>query len=406
VRVETLRVSAGRADLTWRTAASVALIVVLLVSLVSMAVAAIAAKGSLSSAGGVASQPGSIPWNGRDPLTMLVLGLNAPSPGPARATGMMVLSYSPSTRTERVLAIPGSLWVTVPGYGQDTLDNAYADGGPRLALLVAESVTNIPIPYYLAMGTTGLRQLIDAYGGVTVRDAAFASARNRTGGRHLSGNQAVSYVRAGGNGPGADEARMPRLQRVFLAIQHRALQPQSLFQIAATVDAVGGSVATNFPFGQIPALARALSATPESRIAAASLDYASGSVTDYSANGTRVLLPDWQRIHTLARRLFRLRLPPRGLVVLNGSGTMGEAQNLSQWLQQVGFHIARFGSAPSFNYAHTEVVVNSRARHGDMALARSTSALLQAPIVTRAVRYSRAPVIVIIGADYQELAQQ
>ena len=106
VRVETSRVRAGRAELTWKSAAIIALLIVFLVSLVSMAVAALAAKGAPSVTGAVLSQPGSIPWNGRDPLTMLVLGVDSPGSSPARAGGMLVISYTPSTGRERVLSIP------------------------------------------------------------------------------------------------------------------------------------------------------------------------------------------------------------------------------------------------------------------------------------------------------------
>jgi hypothetical protein len=72
----------------------------------------------------------------------------------------------------------------------------------------------------------------------------------------------------------------------------------------------------------------------------------------------------------------------------------------------MGVHVAGFGSAGSFNYASTQVVVNSAAPQRDYALARQVAAILQAPIVTRNVHGSKAPVEVVIGSNYQDIRQQ
>lgn len=407
VRVETTRVAKGRAtELTWKSAMLIALVIVLLASLVSMAIAAVAPRGNPGSSAGVAAQPGSLAWNGSDQLNVLLLGFNSPSPDPGRLSAIMVWSYSPSTGRERLLSIPVSLWVTVPGFGQDTLANAYADGGPRLALLVTQSVTHLVIPYYLAFGRDALRQLVDTYSGVMVRDPGFVTMKNPTGSRHLTGDDALTYISAGKNDPASEVAQFPRLQRLFVALQLEALQPSSLFQVAATVNALGGTIDTNFPFSQVPALARRLSSLSPDHVTAGSLDFGTGAVANYTANGTRVLLPDWQRIHRLVRDLFGRQGIAGSVAVLNGSGQTGAAQGLASWFGQVGVRVTYYGSANSFGYSHTQVLMNGKVTASVSALARSVSTLLQAPIVTRAVRYSRAPVIVIIGADFQSPLQQ
>src|SRR5947199_8889681 len=129
-----MRVGGRRAELTWKSAILVGILTIFFVSLISMAVAALAAREGMSTSSAMPSQAGSIPWNGRDTLNVLVLGLDSPSPTASTAAAMLVVSYNPSTGKERVLSIPASLWVTIPGFGPDTVANTYADGGSRLAL--------------------------------------------------------------------------------------------------------------------------------------------------------------------------------------------------------------------------------------------------------------------------------
>jgi len=122
---------------------------------------------------------------------------------------------------------------------------------------------------------------------------------------------------------------------------------------------------------------------------------------------TDVLLPDWQRILALTSAFFGIQvLRSTGVEVLNGAGTAGEAASLARWLGQMGVGVARYRSARSFNYAHTQVIVNTAVRRQKTGLAHEVAAMLQVRVVTRAVLYSKSPVVVIIGADFQDPSQQ
>jgi hypothetical protein len=131
------------------------------------------------------------------------------------------------------------------------------------------------------------------------------------------------------------------------------------------------------------------------------------TVTSYVTNGQQVLLPDWDHIRLLAQRLVPVATVRRGqgVQILNGNGVLGQAASLAQWLSQARIPIIGYSSASSFGYAHTEVVLNRTAR-GDAPLARSVAALLQAPLISALVPQSKAPVVVIIGHDFQDPTQQ
>jgi hypothetical protein len=269
---------------------------------------------------------------------------------------------------------------------------------------VAQSVTHIVIPYYLALGDDAFHRLLDAYN-VTIHDPSFATARNPSGAKHMTALAARAYLRPGG--ASSDIVRVDREYRLLGALLHQVLQPQSLFQIPAFINANGRTIDTNVPYDQMPDLARRLTAVPASSVHHVTLGYTSGAVTDYSANGMNVLLPDWQRIRAITGRGYGDNLRRAGgIEVLNGSGVLGQAEGLAQLFQQFGLRVAGYGSADRFDYDTTQVVINTASHVRADRSALAASAILQAPVVTRSVPSSKAPVVVIIGRDFQDISQQ
>src|SRR5437868_7102708 len=111
--------------------------VLLIVGLASATFAAFGPRGGNAAASFLRPQPGSLRWDGRQRVTMLLIGAQ----GTATPAGsFLVASLDGGAHTIRLLEIPANLWVTVPGFGQMQLASAYADGGPSLAVLTVESV--------------------------------------------------------------------------------------------------------------------------------------------------------------------------------------------------------------------------------------------------------------------------
>lgn len=404
---------ARRSRLTGVKTLAGGVLLLLAISLMAAAFFVLSPAGTGVSASFIHAQPGSIPWNTRDRLNILLLGVDSSSGHPSRTDAMVIASFDPRSRSIGLVSIPGNLWVTVPGYGQARVSEAYADGGPRLSQLVVESITHVPIPYYVASGYDSFRQIVDALGGITMTVPRSVPHVDRAlhivpGIQHMDGAAALAYVRMPGPDSVGDVGRMGRQRQMLVALKAQALQPQTLFRVPGLVNALGGQIATNFPYNQLPDLAHDLMLVPRSSIRTAELDRADSAVTNYSSNGADVLLPDWQHIRSIVQAMFPdPTLGTRGEVeILNGSGIVGQATSLAQWLRLSNLGIRGVGSASSYNYAHTEVTVSSSASAHNLHVARSVAALLQAPLVTRSVWRSRAPVTVIIGRDYQDLSQQ
>lgn len=403
MRVESARAgSAYRARLGCGAALLTGIAVFVVVSLVAAVLFVLSAGGTSGAASFIRSQPGALPWNGKQRLTVLLLGQSASS---GATNGMMLVSVDPTTRTLSLLSIPANLWVSIPGYGQDRISQAYADGGPRLALLTAESVTHVPIPYYAVVDSGALRTMIDDVGGITLRRAGRGGR-----GRHLSGAAALAYLARGSKGgPGA----MWREHNILLALGAQTQQPQIVFQIPTVVNSLGGHVPTNFPYSQVPVLIHLLGSIHGTRLQRGVLDTANGAVAG-AAGTTGVLVGDWVRIAAVARRF----IPTPGLGagpavdVLNGSGASGEAAGLAQWLQESGVPVSGYASADSSDYPHTEVIVSRRAGSHLWQKAQDIATLLQAPLVRRGAGGgspkggAASPIVVLIGHDFHDLTQQ
>lgn len=362
-------------------------------------------------------QPGSVRWDQHSPLTALLIG--TPRIGQPAAS-LTIVSLDPATRSVRMLSIPPNLWVTIPGLGQSRMADAYADGGPRLAVLTIESMTHVAIPYYAVVAAEPFRTLIDTIGGVTllvpqsiwaphypvIAGTGSVNIRFRRGMQRINGASTLDYARVSTAASGGEEDMMLRQQQLLIALTSQLLSTQTFFRIPSIVTTLGGSFPTNFPYDELPALAGVLSHVPRSRIQGAALDFANQSVTRYGANRTDVLVPDWYHVRLVARRLFPepSLLARPGVVVLNGSGMAGQAASLSTWLSLGGVHVVNYATAPTI-LAHTRVEVAGGASPEERHFAASLSTLLQVPLISVPGNAAPHP-LVIIGRDYQDLTQQ
>jgi LCP family protein required for cell wall assembly len=321
----------------------------------------------------------------------------------AQTEAMIVASLDPTSQTIDLLSIPGNLWVTIPGYGQGRIADAYSEGGPHLALLTMESVVRVPIPYYAVTGSRAFQQVVDALGGVTLGGNQRGSAASKRL-APLNGARALAFLRESRTDGGNQVESMRRQQDILLALRRETLQPQTFFQLPTILNALGGTIATNFPYNQVPALAHILALVPESHIHTTMLDSVDGAVTGYGGN----LVGDWQRIGAIAHRLFPASELRTGvaLEVLNGTPVTGEAASLTAWLRAADVRVRSYDSANSFDHPRTEVVMRPGATSPVVRVARDVAALLQAPLVTGSAQRGEAPIVVLIGRDFQDPSQQ
>ena len=162
--------------------------------------------------------------------------------GGRRSDTILVL-HIPSNGGKAVLiSLPRDSYVSIPGFGQNKLNAAYAFGGPRLLAETVQNATGLRIDHYMGIGFGGFVNVVNAIGGVhmclkhSLRDPK-AGLHLKKGCQTLDGAQALGYVRTRHNFANQD------LQRV---------QDQRLFLKALLTKLTSAGVLLN-PFAAIPA---------------------------------------------------------------------------------------------------------------------------------------------------------
>ncbi len=151
-----------------------------------------------------------------------------------RSDTIMVLHTDPKTKSASLISIPRDTLAVLPGRGLDKINHAFAYGGIDLARRSVERLLNIPIPHYIAVNLSGLINLIDELGGVTVNverrmyyvDYAGGLYINlRPGQQKLSGKDAMGYLRY--RSDGGDFYRIKRHQKFLQALADEMLKNEN-----------------------------------------------------------------------------------------------------------------------------------------------------------------------------------
>jgi LCP family protein required for cell wall assembly len=130
----------------------------------------------LQSSGG----PAPVPWDGNSRINVLVMGLdNRDRDNPydvPRTDTLILFSLDPESRTAGMLSIPRDLWVAIPGFDHNKINQAYRLGeiydvpglGPGQAMRTVEELLGMKIDYYAQVDLLAFEGFIDELGGISV----------------------------------------------------------------------------------------------------------------------------------------------------------------------------------------------------------------------------------------------
>ena len=257
----------------------------------------------------VAGNPGGVvidpddPWKDTPRLNVLLLGADPVPGGGVTTNTMIVASIDTATGDTLLFSLPRNLTdVPIPadnplhalypaGYRcaqpPDTclLSGLYTEAEVTHADLFADEtgaglstlrgsiseITGLPINYYVLVDLDGLRQLVDALGGidldigpqpvpVTSLDAAgnplpatATTAYIPPGRQHLDGTETLAFARERTDTFGAD-MRMLRQRSVVTAIVQQASPPTVLVHYLDLASTAGDAIRTDVPAQLLPAL--------------------------------------------------------------------------------------------------------------------------------------------------------
>jgi LCP family protein required for cell wall assembly len=242
--------------LTWRRGLAylaIAVVAWVLFSFVLFLISAQIQSGSIPASAQAALAPGGNMLTSAD--TILVIGTDqrptgSKEPGAntsdtgSRSDTLMLWRIGGGV--SRRLSIPRDTVASIPGFGTNKINAAYAFGGPALTLKTVEQFTGIKINHVIIVNLANFPKFIDAIGGIDVTTGRICSTISggvKNGGfslflapgtHHLSGIQALTLARTRDNTcnlASNDLTREGYQQKILNGIKSQLLSPGTFFRL-------------------------------------------------------------------------------------------------------------------------------------------------------------------------------
>lgn len=201
-----------------------------------------------------------ISFEQKDPLSILLLGVDGRTGESGRSDTIIVLTVNPNTKTTKMLSIPRDTYTEIVGHNTtDKLNHAYAFGGIQMSMDSVEHLLNIPIDYVAEINMDGFSDMIDAVGGITVTsNRAFEQNgyHFKVGTNRLDGKAALAFIRNRHDDPEGDFGRQNRQRQVISGLIKEAASVNSLFNYKNIFNSLGKNVQTNLTFSEIMKLSQ------------------------------------------------------------------------------------------------------------------------------------------------------
>ncbi|ARK32224.1 LCP family glycopolymer transferase [Halalkalibacter krulwichiae] len=191
-----------------------------------------------------------IDLNDQEPISFLLAGVDSTGDEHAgRSDTIIVMTVNPNERSIKMLSIPRDTRTEIIGRGtQDKINHAYAFGGVQMTADTVSNFLDIPIDHYISINMEGMKNLVDAVGGVKV-DNAFAFSQDgfsfAEGEIYLNGDEALAYARMRKQDPRGDFGRNDRQRQIVEAVIQEAAHFGTITKAGSVLDAVGNSVRTD-----------------------------------------------------------------------------------------------------------------------------------------------------------------
>lgn len=194
----------------------------------------------------------------KDPFSVLMLGVDEREGDSGRSDTMIVLTVNPNNNTVKMLSIPRDTRTEIIGKGiQDKINHAYAFGGIPMSLDTVENFLDIPIDYYIEVNMKGFTDMVDAVGGVKVKndlDFTQDGIHFAKGELTLNGKNALSYTRMRKQDPRGDFGRQTRQRQIIEGVVKKGASLSSLTKFSDIFTVLGKNVKTNLTFDQMVAI--------------------------------------------------------------------------------------------------------------------------------------------------------
>lgn len=165
-----------------------------------------------------------------EPFSILLAGIDTGDLGRSdqgRSDSMMVVTINPKQKKSTIVSLDRDILTKIVGYGtNDKLNHAYAFGGVKMSMDTIETLLDIPLDHYVSINMRGLKDLIDAVGGIEVNnkiDFTLDGIHVEKGKQTLDGEKGLAYARMRYEDPEGDVGRQKRQREVVTKILRKAM---------------------------------------------------------------------------------------------------------------------------------------------------------------------------------------
>lgn len=209
---------------------------------------------------------------GKDPISILLLGVEEYTSNNknGRADTQIIMTLDPDKNSINMITIPRDTRVNIENAGEYTgihkINAAYSYGSiteygaVKLQMETIEKLLDIPIDYYMTVNFDGFRDIVDTLGGVTIDIKEPFWERNfytnekiefEQGEQHLSGEEALAFVRMRKRAVDATYSRDERQRQFLEAAVDQLVSAGTIFKVGKITDILGKNVKTDLTAGEI-----------------------------------------------------------------------------------------------------------------------------------------------------------
>ena len=192
-------------------------------------------------------------------FSILMLGVDTGDLGrteQGRSDTIMVMTINPKTNESKIVSIPRDTYTEIVGKGtMDKINHAYAFGGTSMSMNTVQKLLNIPIDYYVEVNMQGIKDIVDAVGGIQVTSPlsfsieGYTFAQGQT--ENLDGAAALAYSRMRYEDPNGDYGRQGRQRQVLEAIVKKAANFSTIANYQSVLGTMENNMQTDLAFADM-----------------------------------------------------------------------------------------------------------------------------------------------------------